>query len=71
MNYVVEVSFLVRLLALIASVLLAIFSIFGILIGIVNLALSYPITIIVCIFAGYVLAVIGMQVLFPTRGEYQ
>jgi hypothetical protein len=69
MNYVVEARFLVRLMILIASLLIAILGIIGIFIGFVNLALSYPTTILVCIIAGYVLAVIGMQVLSPARSD--
>lgn len=69
MSYMVEARFLVRLMVLVATLLIAILGVVGIFIGIVNLALLYPFTIITCIIVGYALAVIGTRVLFPVRDE--
>lgn len=69
MNYIIEAKFLVRLVILVVSLLIAIAGILGVIIGILNLAFFYPLTIIACILCGYALAVIGTRVLFPVRDE--
>jgi hypothetical protein len=69
MSYINEAKFLVRLVVLVASLLIAIAGIIGVIIGIVNLALFYPLTIIACLICGYALAVIGTRILFPVQDK--
>ena len=69
MSYKTEAKYLVRLVVLVVSLLIAIAGILGVIIGILNLAFFYPLTIIACILGGYALAVIGTRVLFPIRDE--
>jgi hypothetical protein len=69
MTFVVEIKFLIRLIVIIASLLIAVLGILGIFVGFVNLARLYPATIFICVIVGYVLAVIGTRVLFPARND--
>ena len=66
MNFVDEIKFLIRLMVILASLFIAVFGIF---VGFVNVARSYPATIFICVIVGYVLAVMGTRVLFPVRND--
>lgn len=69
MNLAVEVKYMVRLMAIMASLLFAMLGILSIFMGIVNLARLYPITIFICVCVGYLLAVMATRILFPARDE--